>query len=201
MSCLRPEETITPERAKECLIEGNRRFVKGEPAPKNTGEARRKELLEKGQRPFAAVLCCSDSRVPPEIVFDQALGDIFVVRVAGNVLDDAALGSLEYAVEHLRVPLVVVLGHEKCGAVQAAVGGGEAPGKIGSIVEKICPHIERVRSGGAAGDFAELVTDENIRAAVMAVKESPVIGHFVREGTTEVVGAKYLLASGEVIFW
>ncbi len=195
------EAVCTPKEAQMRLLEGNRRFVKGEPVHKDTGQARRKELMEKGQRPYAAVLCCSDSRVPPEIIFDQALGDIFVVRVAGNVLDDAALGSLEYAVEHLRVPLVVVLGHEKCGAVQAAVSGEEAPGKIGSIVEKICPFIEKARSCGTAGDLAEMVADENIRGMVAVVKESPVIGHFVREGVTEVVGAKYLLASGEVVFW
>ena len=106
----------------------------------NQGVERRKELVE-GQHPFAIILCCSDSRVPPEVIFDQGLGDLFIVRTAGNVFDNIALGSIEYAVEHLEVPLLVVLGHGQCGAVTATVEGGHAPGHISNVVEAIQPAV------------------------------------------------------------
>jgi len=187
--------------AVKLLVEGNKRFVTGSFAPKDAGAARRKELSAEGQKPFAVIVGCSDSRVPPEVLFDRSLGDLFVVRVAGNVVDPVAVGSVEYAVEHLGVPLVVVMGHEKCGAVRAAVDGGEAPGSIGSIVAKIRPSVDRARAAGAAGkDLYERTADENIKATVSALKESPVIKHFIEEGRLAVTGAKYRLESGEVMF-
>src|SRR6059036_1627413 len=107
---------------------------------------KRREELAKSQHPFAVVLGCSDSRVPPEIVFDQGLGDLFVLRVAGNVINDESLGSIEYAVDHLAVRLIVVLGHQRCGAVKAEkdtiAAKGEAPGHIQSLVTAIKPAVE-----------------------------------------------------------
>ena len=122
-----PAAAISADDALAQLVEGNRRFVSGEVARPHQSAARRAELA-KGQAPVAIVLTCSDSRVAPELYFDQGLGDLFVIRNAGNVLDDHVLGSIEYAVEHLHVPLLIVIGHEKCGAVSAAVGGGERRG-------------------------------------------------------------------------
>ena len=136
--------------ALQKLIDGNKRFVTGQFALKDLGDARREELV-KGQKPFAVILTCSDSRVPPEHIFDQGLGDIFVVRNAGNVVDPVTLGSIEYAVEHLLAPLVVVLGHDYCGAVKAAVDGGEAPGSIGAIIAKLLPSVEKAKATGQQG--------------------------------------------------
>src|SRR5512135_449398 len=103
------------------LMDGNKRYVEGTPINKDLGDTKRKEIL-KGQHPFATVITCSDSRVPPEHIFDQGLGDIFVVRVAGNVVDSIALGSIEYGTEHVQTPLLVLLGHSDCGAVKATLG-------------------------------------------------------------------------------
>ncbi|MCR4400018.1 MAG: carbonic anhydrase, partial [Syntrophomonadaceae bacterium] len=188
---------LSAAEARARLEEGNARFTSARPAPRELGEARRHELAEHGQHPFAVVITCSDSRVPPELIFDQALGDIFVVRVAGNVLDEVAMGSVEYGAEHLGVPLVVVLGHEKCGAVKATVDGGEAPGSIGAIVERIRPAADRARATGATGEeLYEKTTDENIRQVVAAVCASPVIRHLQEHGALSVLGAKYWLSSG-----
>lgn len=193
---------VTAEEAKKLLIEGNKRFTAGLPAQKNMGSAKRLELKEKGQKPFAVILTCSDSRVPPELLFDQSIGDLFVVRNAGNILDSASLGSIEYAVDHLHTPLVVVLGHDKCGAVKAAVDGGEAPGSIGAIIEKIKPSVEKVLAAGISGDeLYARVEDENIKSVVAELKENPVIKHFMEDGKVTVVGAKYYLGPGEVIYF
>lgn len=194
-------ETPKSDGAKQLLTEGNRRFVSGDLSLKDMGVKRRKELSTKGQKPFAVIVCCSDSRVPPELLFDQALGDLFVVRVAGNVVDPVAVGSVEYAVEHLNTPLVVVMGHEKCGAVKAAVDGGEAPGSIGSILCKIKPSVLKAKASGAAGDqLYEKTADENIKSTIEDLKKSPVISHFIKDGKAAIVGAKYHLESGEVSF-
>lgn len=192
---------VTAEEAKNLLLEGNKRFNTGLPAQKNTGSARRLELRDKGQKPFAVVLTCSDSRVPPELLFDQSVGDLFVVRNAGNILDPVSLGSVEYAVDHLHTPLVLVLGHDKCGAVKAAVDGGEAPGSIDAIVKKIKPAVEKARATGVAGEeLYARAEDENIQSVVAELKESPVIKHFLADGRVTVAGAKYYLGPGEVRF-
>ena len=132
-------DAISADDAWEILMEGNARFVSGDLAPKNFPE-RRTELVS-GQSPFVTVVTCSDSRVPPELIFDQGLGDIFVIRVAGNVMDPVVLGSVEYGVEHLHTPLLVILGHQCCGAVTAATEGG-AEGNIESIMTEIEPAVE-----------------------------------------------------------
>lgn len=197
-----PSPGVEPEKAKQLLIGGNKRFVSGNLSTKDTGPERRRELL-KGQKPFAVIVCCSDSRVPPELLFDQALGDIFVVRVAGNIVDPVAVGSVEYAVEHLNTPLVVVLGHDHCGAVKAAIDGGEAPapGSIGAIVSRILPSVQKAKAAGASGPLLyEKSEDENVRSTIKELFKSPILKHFAEDGRLMIVGAKYFLESGEVLF-
>src|SRR2546421_4904043 len=126
----------TPAAALKLLKQGNERFTQGKLAARDIGASRR-AALAKGQHPFAVVLTCADSRVAPELVFDQGLGDIFVLRVAGNIADRSVIGSIEYAVEHLHTPLIVVLGHESCGAVQAALEGKSLPGDLGWLVQQV----------------------------------------------------------------
>lgn len=128
------------------LIDGNKRYVEGKFIHPNQSAERRMEL-SKDQNPFAVILSCSDSRVPPEIIFDQGIGDLFIIRVAGNIISNEVLGSIEYAVEHLDVGLVVVLGHERCGVVSAAVAGGEVHKHISSLVEAILPAVKTAESG------------------------------------------------------
>lgn len=192
--------TAAGEVALQKLIEGNNRFTSGKLAARDLGAGQREELL-KGQNPFAVIVSCSDSRVPPELLFDQALGDLFVVRTAGNVVDEIAAGSVEYAVEHLHTPLVVVMGHENCGAVKAAVDGGEAAGSIGAIIDKIGPSLARAKAAGAAcAQLYEAATDENILATLRELQKSPVIQHLLASGQLALAGAKYHLGSGEVVF-
>ncbi|NOX89613.1 MAG: carbonic anhydrase [Calditrichaeota bacterium] len=133
---------LNSAEALQKLIEGNRRYLEGRQLHPRQTIDRRRELIG-GQQPFAAILGCSDSRVPPELIFDQGLGDLFVVRVAGNIIDDAVLGSVEFAVDKLQTPLVLVLGHTQCGAVEAAVAGGKAKGSVTKIVRAIQPAVEK----------------------------------------------------------
>jgi len=192
------KEVKSGAEAKQLLTDGNNRFTAGSFAAKDLSSARRQELLA-GQKPFAIIVSCSDSRVPPELLFDQALGDLFVVRAAGNVVDPVAVGSVEYAVEHLGSPLIVVMGHEKCGAVKATVAGGEAPGSIGAIVAKIKPSVDKVKAAGVTGDeLAEKSADENVQAVIAELEKSPIVKHFVESGKLTITGAKYHIGSGQV---
>ncbi len=182
------------------LMDGNKRYVTGAFAQKDVGEARRKELTG-GQKPFAIVVTCSDSRVVPEIIFDEGLGDIFVVRVAGNVLDPIALGSIEYAAEHLHAPLLVLMGHEQCGAVSAALDAkGEPEGNIGSIMKKIMPAIKKAKAkGGSRDDVLNNAIKENVVLSYKAVRDqSPILRHLIDKGELRVVAGVYHLASGDV---
>lgn len=175
---------------------GNQRYVAKKPLHPNQSAERRAEIA-KSQHPFAIVLGCSDSRVPPEVIFDQGLGDLFVIRVAGNIVDNAVLGSIEYAVEHLHPPLVMVLGHKKCGAVSAAVAGGHAPGHINSLVEAIMPAVERARN--RAGDLVENTVRINVDMAVGQLKSSePILAQLSREGKLMIIGSRYDLETGAV---
>jgi carbonic anhydrase len=186
--------------ALEALKEGNARFVTGVVSEVDTSVKKRKSLSA-SQEPFAVIVGCSDSRVPPELLFDQGLGDIFVARVAGNVIDPVMLGSVEYAVDHLHSPLVVVMGHQGCGAVGAAVDGGEQPGNIGAIIALIEPSVQQAKALGLSGDAEiEKVTELNVQSGVAAVNASPVVSHLVQEGKLKVVGAEYQLVSG-VVKW
>jgi len=181
------------------LLEGNMRFVQGLFMGRNLLTLR--ESLTKGQKPMAAVLCCSDSRVPAEIVFDQSLGDLFVVRTAGLVLEPTSLGSLEYAVAHLNVPLLVIKGHESCGAVTATVAHPDLDeGHITAVVRKIAPAAHKARETGLTG--AELVEAANkLHLAALhdtLRRESAIIGEALTSGRLNIVVGKYSLQDGHV---
>jgi carbonic anhydrase len=194
-----PTDQGTTQSPLDVLKEGNRRFVEGRMVHDHQNMERLVEVA-KGQHPIAIIVGCSDSRVAPEIVFDQGLGDLFVVRVAGNVVDDHAIGSIEYAVEHLHASLIVVLGHDRCGAVQAAISGDDAPGHIQSLVESIRPAVEAAKS--EPGDLLDNAINENVRRVVSQLQTSqPILGQAVQEGHLQVVGARYLLDSGSVRFF
>jgi carbonic anhydrase len=158
--------------------------------------SRQLELVT-GQHPQAQVLSCADSRVPPEIIFDQGLGDLFVVRVAGNVASDTELGSLEYGAEHLHIPLLIVLGHESCGAVTAAVEGGEAESHISALMNLIKPAVDKTR--GTAGDPVDNAVRMNVRMVVQQLRSStPVLSGLVGRGKLKIVGGVYSLKTGLV---
>lgn len=189
---------MSSEDSLKKLIEGNKRFVEGKLSHPRRGMERRQEILA-GQQPLAAILSCSDSRVPPEIIFDQGLGDLFVIRTAGNVVDDLVLGSLEYAVEHLKVPLIVIMGHEKCGAVSAATNSEKANGHISSVVEKIMPAVEAVRKN--PGNLIENAVIANVRKIVSEIKcNQPVLAELVEMGRIDIRAAYYVLETGKVSF-
>lgn len=190
-------EGLPPEKALARLLEGNRRHVQHRERHPDMEIKRRHDLAALGQHPFAVILGCADSRVPPELVFDQGLGDLFVIRDAGNVIDEEILGSIEYAVEHLGVRLVMVLGHEKCGAVSAAVEGGEAHGHIKAVVEAIRPAVEE--SAKEPGDKVHNCVVANARRAARLIRESePVLKTLAASGRIMVVAADYDLYSGRV---
>lgn len=178
------------------LMEGNLRYVTGAMLhPRQTAERRQETAA--GQHPKAAILTCSDSRVAPELLFDQGIGDLFVIRLAGNVVDDAALGSLEYAVEHLHVTLVAALGHSHCGAVTAAVQQGIAPGHVGRLMEAIRPAVERART--RPGDLVDNAIRANVEMTVQMIRSSwPILAERTLAGTLRVVGAYYDLRDGRV---
>ncbi|HNQ78475.1 MAG TPA: carbonic anhydrase [Acidobacteriota bacterium] len=163
--------------------------------PGNSPE--RRAEIAKGQHPFAVVVGCSDSRVPPELLFDQGLGDLFVVRLAGNILSDEALGSIEYAVDHLNVRYLMVLGHQRCGAVEAAVKGGHAEGQIGSLLRAVGPAVQK--AGGMAGDRVENIVVANVGLIVDRLKTSPpILKDLVEKGELVIEGARYDLEEGTV---
>ncbi len=184
-------------KSLEKLLDGNRRFLLGQRYHQNMDEELRKRTLN-AQAPIAAILGCSDSRVAPEIVFDQGIGDIFVVRTAGNVLVIVGIGSMEYAVEHLHVPLIVVLGHQRCGAVSAALQGIESLGHVNSVIEKIAPAIEKSRN--LVGDIVTNVVDTNVLHVVDQLRScKPILSEMVKKEIVEVVGARYDLDTGRVV--
>lgn len=192
------EQTPNPDQSLELLTKGNGRYLARHPAhPHQTSKDRIR--LVGGQHPFAAVLSCSDSRVPPEIVFDEGLGDLFVVRVAGNVADDFVTGSLEYAAHHLHVPLIIVLGHSKCGAVQATIAGGEPETHVNSLVLAIKPAVEQ--AAHEKGDLLTNAVRDNVVRVVEGLNASePVLGKSVHEGKLKIKGAVYNLDTGKVEF-
>jgi carbonic anhydrase len=150
--------------------------------------------LQTGQSPIAAILCCSDSRVPPEILFDKRLGDLFVIRNAGNVMDDVVLGSLEYAVVYLGVQLIVVLGHEKCGAVTATVQNAPAQGHLASIMSRIRPAVEKVSA--RPGDTIAHAIDAHILEVLAALRSEPEFVERLEKQQLKVVGMRYNLGAG-----
>ena len=172
--------------ALQSLKEGNERFVAGALTPKDD-YATLREQLSAGQQPFAVVLCCSDSRVAPEIIFDQKLGDLFVIRNAGNVVDEDVLGSIEYAVEHLGTQLVVVLGHSSCGAVTATCKGGNLPGHILYLAKRIKPAIS-----------TSCRIDDNALRHARRMAQLIEINDIVKHVNAHVVSAFYDICSGKV---
>ena len=178
------------------LKAGNERFAGHHTTHPHQTTARRSELAG-GQRPHAVILACADSRVAPEIVFDQGLGDLFTVRVAGNIAGDAEIASIEYAVEHLHTPLIVVMGHQSCGAVGAAIEGGEAPGHLPALISAIEPSVTKART--MQGDLSDNAIRLNVQAVVAQLAAShPILAEHVAQGTLKVVGAVYSLKTGHV---
>jgi carbonic anhydrase len=193
------EPGTTGKEVWQRLMEGNMRFVQGLFRGRNLLDLR--GSLAQGQQPEAAILCCSDSRVPAEIIFDQSLGDLFVVRTAGLVLDPTSIGSLEYAVAHLHVPLLVIKGHEGCGAVTAAVEHPEAAhGHIVAIVEQIVPAVAQARQAGNNGNnLVEATNDLHLKGLEETLlRVSPIIRKAVDNGNLDIVVAKYYLHAGQV---
>ena len=185
-------------KALDALIEGNRRFAAGASAHPHYDPGRRSEVA-KGQHPRAAIVACSDSRVGPEIVFDQGLGDIFVVRTAGNLIDAIGLGSLEYAADHLGVPLIAVMGHSRCGAFRAAAETNAAPGRLSVIAAALAPAIEKAK--GSPGNLVDAAAREHVKSTVAMLKAcESVIKAPVEEGRLRIVGAFYDIERGTVEF-
>ena len=181
------------------LMEGNKRFVAGKPKARELVSLRKS--LATGQHPHVAVLACSDSRVAPELVFDQNLGDLFVVRSAGNIADAIGVGSLEYAVEHLGTSVLVVLGHTKCGAVTAACSGEKMPtSNLQAIVDKISPAVAQASQSVKGNELVESAIKENVhQSAKDVLASSDVLRHFVDDGKLKVFEAEYDIDSGEVV--
>lgn len=192
---------VDAEEAVKRLLEGNRRYIAGKNSA-NHRTAKHRTEVAKGQHPFAVIVGCSDSRVPPEILFDQGIGDLFVVRSAGNVIDDVAIGSIEYAVEHLGVQLVMVLGHERCGAVDATLKGGAVGGKLKSVVDAIRPAVEKAKAKGQTSHGCDLLCSSvkgNARMVAETLRKSgPALTDPIENGLLRVVGAYYELDSGVV---
>jgi len=188
------------DEALQKLMDGNKRYVSGSLMKKDLSDTKRKELA-KGQKPFAIVVTCSDSRVPPELLFDQGLGNIFVIRVAGNVVDPIVLGSIEYGAEHLNAPLLFILGHSKCGAVTATIEAkGEPEGNIGAIVKKIMPAAEKAKKkGGTKDEILETAIQENVKNVYSDVmKKSKIVPHLVEEGKLKIAAGEYDITTGKV---
>jgi carbonic anhydrase len=193
------QPSVAPAEAISKLKEGNGRYTGGSLQHPGQTTDRRTELGNV-QHPFAVIVSCSDSRVPPEIVFDQGLGDLFIVRVAGNVMNDEGLGSIEYAVDHLGSRLILVLGHQRCGAVDAAkqtiAAKGKAPGHIQSLVTAIKPAVE-----ATAKDDLDTTIKANVKNVVQALRSStPILKAEVDSGKIQVVGGYYSLDTGAVTF-
>jgi carbonic anhydrase len=193
-------EEASAEKSLQWLRDGNKRYVSAHYKEKWYRKDRSEQA--KGQHPYAIVITCADSRVSPEIMFDESLGRLFVIRVAGNVVDSVILGSVEYAAEHLHVPLVVVLGHTACGAVTAAVNGGDLPPNIQKIVDRIKPSVDRVKSKHVSDkELLGEVIHENAFAQVVAAQEqSAVLAHMSDIDEVSFVSAVYNIESGVVTF-
>ena len=188
-----PAASVSADAALAKLNEGNLRFATSEVSQSKPTAARRAETAQE-QHPFAIILGCADSRTAPELIFDQNLGDLFVIRTAGNLVDDHALGSIEYAVAHLGARLVVVLGHQRCGAVKAALESDHAPGHIESLVRDIQPAVKAVK--GKPGDPLSATVAENARQVAAQIKAKAALGDLAKE--VRIVSAVYDLDTGKI---
>lgn len=193
---------ITADEALARLKEGNTRYVGAAAVGPRQDAARRHETAVGGQHPFASLLSCADSRVPVEVVFDQGVGDLFVVRVAGNVANTDEIGTLEYGAEHLGVPLIVVLAHTKCGAVTAVVKNEHVTENIGKLVAPIVPAVAGVKNRFASADLDEVIKrsiEANMWQAIDDMyAKSPLLKKMAADGKIKVVGALYDIDSGDV---
>jgi carbonic anhydrase len=186
----------SPDLVWKDLQDGNQRFVSGTLKHPHQTTARKLELAT-AQHPVAIVLSCADSRVPPEVIFDQGLGDLFTVRVAGNVAPDDVVASLEYAVAHLGPKLIVVLGHERCGAVETTMKGGKPEGHMAALVDRIKPAVESSRT--RPGDSLDNAIRANVHHVVEQLKGTgPILAENIKSGKVKIVGARYDLDSGTV---
>ncbi|MEG5036258.1 carbonic anhydrase [Microcoleus sp. AT3-D2] len=185
----------TPDAALQKLMDGNKRFVDKKRQSPNQDFGRLTEVA-KTQKPFAAILGCADSRFPSEFVFDQGFGDLFVCRVAGNVATPEEIGSLEFGTLVLGAKVLMVVGHERCGAVDATIKGSQVPGQIGSLLDAIKPAVDS--SKDQAGDRLENAVKANVILQAKRLKESPVISQLIQEGKLKVVGGYYDLDTGAV---
>lgn len=189
-------DNVTGKQSLKKLLDGNKRCIAcKQQNPRQ--DARRRKEVSKGQKPYAVIVGCSDSRIPPELIFDQGLGDLFVVRLAGNIVDTLAMGSIEYAVEHLGTKLIVVLGHGKCGAVTAAAQSADAPGHVGAILRAIQPAIKKAKT--LPGDLVENAIRANVSLVAGKIKASkPILAEMVENGKIEIFGAYYNIETGAV---
>ncbi len=191
-----PATPTSDAKSLDRLMQGNERFVSGKPSRPNQSGARRNEVAA-GQKPFAIIVSCSDSRVPPEMVFDQGLGDLFVVRTAGHVVDPVAMGSIEFAVAKLGARQILVMGHERCGAVQAALEGATVPGSIGAVLADIKPTV-----GGpmtATPEALDAAIAKQARAVAQQLRTaSPVLTPMIQDGSLQVAAGVYDLDTGKV---
>ncbi|MBW4685733.1 MAG: carbonic anhydrase [Komarekiella atlantica HA4396-MV6] len=184
-----------PEKGLQLLLEGNDRFVKRKRKNPNQGYSRLQEVA-KGQKPFASILGCADSRVPSEIIFDQGLGDLFVCRIAGNVATPEEIGSLEFGSLVLGTTVIMVVGHERCGAIEAAIKGAQVPGQIGSLIDAIKPAVEK--SQGQPGDKVANACKSNVLVQIDKLKASPVLAELIKANKLKIVGGYYDLDTGRV---
>ncbi len=189
------QNDLTPDAALKQLMDGNQRFVDKKRKSPNQDLPRLLEVAI-AQKPFAAILGCADSRFPSEIIFDQGLGDLFVCRVAGNVATPEEIGSLEFGTLVLGAKVVVVVGHKRCGAVDATIKGAQVPGQIGSLLDAIKPAVESSKS--QAGDRLENASKANVVLQANKLKASPVISKLIEENKLKVVGGYYDLDTGKV---
>lgn len=186
---------LSPDAALQKLMAGNQRFTQQHPQYPDQTKARILEVAQ-AQHPFATILSCADSRVPAEIIFDQGIGDIFDVRVAGNIATPETLGSIEYAVALLGTPLLMVLGHERCGAVTAAVKNEALPGEIGSFVKAILPALGQVKD--KSGDAVDNAVTANVLYQIEQLQRSTLLTERLQSGQLKIVGARYDLDTGSV---
>jgi carbonic anhydrase len=197
-----PSPVYTADEALARLVAGNERFVRGE-ARFPTVQKELLAALAKGQHPYATVLGCSDSRVPPELIFDAGFGELFIIRVAGNVISPEVMGTLQFAAVHLRTPLFVVLGHEGCGAVGAALAartGAHEPVHISLLLNDILPGLRGLPPELAPDEVMRTAVEANVRWSMLQLLETPEAKTRLREGTMKLVGGVYELESGGVRF-
>lgn len=188
-------EPTTPDETIKALLEGNKRFVQRRRTNPHQDAARLAEVA-KTQKPFAAILSCSDSRVPSEILFDQGFGDLFVCRVAGNIATPEEIGSLEFGALVLGTKVIMVMGHERCGAVAATIKGAQVPGQIGLLLDAIKPAV--ARSEGQPGDRLENVCKANVLVQMEKLKSSSVLAQLIQEKKLKIIGGYYDLDTNRV---